>query len=490
MTRKLLSLLVAAMMVLALVPIGAAADDTVTVTLTAGDVWGDGTGYQMLLDADATAYGSTIPTTGGLTSSGDASAATYAEFEYKIPTNADGACSTTNIVFDTSISITIPAGTYDWCITNPTPDDRIWIASEKGTAGGGRADDYVFEAGHTYEFVVSMGSDGHDRVDLVYDGEAVEEPPHPIPDGALAGYYFENDYEFDHIYVLDVDGDDYGWGTVATGDLSSFTPYEGDQCVYSASYYGGALTPDNWLIFDTPTVPSTGMTVTFWARGYGSSTWCKEHFAAYAITEADIMDESFPANLANLTPVMAEQEATLTWTEYTADLSAYAGQDVMFAIRHFNCTDMYYLFVDQVEFWGEADEPVEPTYYTVTFVDGLTNEVIEAQQVEEGTDATPPEAPAHAGYEFIGWDGDYTNVTGNVTITAQYQEIVIPPAGLLGDVDCNGTVDMSDVSMLFSYLNGGNVEISEQGMINADANEDGAVNVMDITAIFNIIANS
>ncbi len=122
------------------------------VTLRTDDVWSDGTGYQLLLDADATAYGTIIPETGGLTSSGDASAETYAEFEYKIPMNADGAMTTTNMVMNSSVSILIPAGTYDFCITNPTPDDRIWIASANGTLGGGRQDDYVFEAGKAYEF--------------------------------------------------------------------------------------------------------------------------------------------------------------------------------------------------------------------------------------------------------------------------------------------------------------------------------------------------
>ena len=40
-----------------------------TVILTAGDVWGDGSGYQMLLDANATAYGTVIPETGALSTS-------------------------------------------------------------------------------------------------------------------------------------------------------------------------------------------------------------------------------------------------------------------------------------------------------------------------------------------------------------------------------------------------------------------------------------
>ena len=141
---------------------------TATVTLTVGDVWGDGSGYQMLLDADGTAYGSTIPTTGGLTSSGNASASVYNQFEYKIPENADGAMTTSNIVFDNSITIEIPAGTYDWCITNPTPNDRIWIAGDSGNVGG-RQDDYVFEAGKHYTFTVIMGSDSHDQTDVTIE---------------------------------------------------------------------------------------------------------------------------------------------------------------------------------------------------------------------------------------------------------------------------------------------------------------------------------
>ena len=142
----------------------------VTVILTAGDVWGDGSGYQMLLDADANAYGTTIPETGALSLNCSGNEAIYAEFEYKIPANADGNCSTQNMVMNNSVSITIPAGTYDWCITNPTPGDRIWIASANGNVGG-RQDDYTFVAGNTYEFTVSMGG-SNDQVNVVITGGA------------------------------------------------------------------------------------------------------------------------------------------------------------------------------------------------------------------------------------------------------------------------------------------------------------------------------
>ncbi len=142
-------------------------DPTVPATIILNipsDVWGDGSGYQMLIDADATAYGTIIPETGGLTTSGDASEETYAEFEYKLPTDADGSCSTSNILVEGSISIEIPAGTYDWCITNPTPGDRVWIAASNGNVGG-RQDDYVFEPGTTYEFTIYV-SGTNDAVDV------------------------------------------------------------------------------------------------------------------------------------------------------------------------------------------------------------------------------------------------------------------------------------------------------------------------------------
>ena len=113
------------------------------------DIWNDGSGYQMLLDADATAYGDVFSATGGWT------ATNYSAFEYLIPTDAECSADATHFVFENSVSIQIPAGTYDWCIVNPSPGDKIYIAAQNGNVGG-RQDDYVFEAGKTYEFVPSL----------------------------------------------------------------------------------------------------------------------------------------------------------------------------------------------------------------------------------------------------------------------------------------------------------------------------------------------
>ena len=57
--------------------------------------------------------------------------------------------------------------------------------------------------------------------------------------------------------------------------------------------------------------------------------------------------------------------------------------------------------------------------YTVTFVD-YDGTILSSDKVHYGTAATAPEDPSRDGYNFSGWDKDYSNVTDDMTITAQY----------------------------------------------------------------------
>ena len=61
------------------------------------------------------------------------------------------------------------------------------------------------------------------------------------------------------------------------------------------------------------------------------------------------------------------------------------------------------------------------TIYTVTFKDwdGTT---LKTEEVAEGENATPPAVGGRTGYHFVGWDGSYTTITHDVTLTAQYGE--------------------------------------------------------------------
>jgi serine protease len=72
----------------------------------------------------------------------------------------------------------------------------------------------------------------------------------------------------------------------------------------------------------------------------------------------------------------------------------------------------------------QADVTVEAEFainsYTVTFVDH-DGSVLKAETVDHGSSATAPADPTRTGYTFTGWDTPFDNVTGNLTVTAQYE---------------------------------------------------------------------
>ena len=58
--------------------------------------------------------------------------------------------------------------------------------------------------------------------------------------------------------------------------------------------------------------------------------------------------------------------------------------------------------------------------YVVTFVD-WDGTVLASVGVAAGQAATAPADPVREGYTFIGWDSDFSSVMGDMTVTAQYQ---------------------------------------------------------------------
>ena len=456
------------------------------VTLTAGDVWQDGSGYQMLLDADATAYGTIIPETGALTTSGNASDATYAEFEYKIPENADGALNTANIVINNSVSILVPAGTYDWCITNPTPGDRMWIASAQGSIGG-RYDDFEFAEGATYVFEVYL-SGSNDAVDLTIlePGVALTTPENlavapdvnsadvtwtdtddlmwnlryrPYKEGA--GFFCDFEGEVadwaEGWILLDRDGDGKSWSVFGLEDGS-------DSWLTSASYdSSGALTPDNYLV--TPYIELGGnLTFDVWAQ---DPSWPAEHYAVYLFLEdMNTLEEIYWADFIEIYP---ETELDAERHTITIDLSEYAGQKGHIAFRHFNVTDMFRINIDNVMVGdGVGPEPwvvvegLEATAYTIA---GLTAETTYEVQVQAaGSAATSA------------W-------TETVLFTTLAES-----AYMRGDVNNDGVVAIADVTTLINHVLMNDFTDGDNfNSANADCNKDGKWNISDVTALINYI---
>ena len=404
-----------------------------SVTLTAGDVWGDGSGYQMLLDADATAYGTIIPETGALTTSGDVPAATYAEFEYKIPENADGALATQNIVINNSVTILIPAGTYDWCITNPTAGDRMWIASSNGNVGG-RYDDFNFVSGATYIFTVSIGGQ-NDQVNLeelipgaaTIPTELTAEPAatyanmawvpgennatyvlryRPYIDPALLGADFSMNIDnYQDIAggfsIYDADGDGNNWALAYADDAQY------DVCFYSESWSSetySALSPDNWLI--TPEVGQGTLTFKTWNH---SASWLDQIAVYVAPATWETIDEFVMVSDGDIVPGATPEEYTI---DLAGKLGDYEGA-VVVAFRHYGVTDMMSINVGYIKV-TLPDAPEVPDWVVV---DGITEP---AYKIEGLTPETEYEAQVMA-YNDIN-ETDWTESTHFTTLAEDPEE--------------------------------------------------------------------
>ncbi|MBR5395023.1 MAG: choice-of-anchor J domain-containing protein [Bacteroidaceae bacterium] len=202
----------------------------------------------------------------------------------------------------------------------------------------------------------------------------------PEPEGVT---YTFDDGTLEGWTTIDADGDGYDWAsTYGNSGLSAHNGSAG--AVYSQSYANGtALTPDNYLVSPKVTL---GEKFSFFAVAQDAS-YPSEHFGVFVSTKGNTdpadfeMVEEWTLTKARLNKRgNVRRKAQGNWYQYIVDLSAYEGQEGYVAIRHFDCTDNFYMLVDDITFGDpvgpdpepEPDEPVvlpegvEPIEYTVT----------------------------------------------------------------------------------------------------------------------------
>ena len=171
--------------------------------------------------------------------------------------------------------------------------------------------------------------------------------------GQTYSYTFETGSEDWH--QIDADGDGNTWimrnGT-GVGHNSS------NACVTSASFINdskGALTPDNYLYTPQQFTVSNGASISFYVCAQDAS-WAAEHYGVAVATVSGsptasdfttIWEETLTAKTRNKGKVRGTNDQG-AWYLKTIDLSAYAGQTIWIAIRHFNCTDMFYINIDDI----------------------------------------------------------------------------------------------------------------------------------------------
>ena len=80
--------------------------------------------------------------------------------------------------------------------------------------------------------------------------------------------------------------------------------------------------------------------------------------------------------------------------------------------------------------------------YTVTFMDGSS--VFATVRVPYGGAAKAPGTPSREGYKFVGWNGSLSNVTGDVTVSALFEELVYREVVIDRGDDGRDTVRVED----------------------------------------------
>ena len=145
---------------------------------------------------------------------------------------------------------------------------------------------------------------------------------------------------------IDADGDGYNW-VICSESWFGQNGFDnqgvnGTDCMMTASYINniGALTPDNYLV--TPKIHiNEGAKLTY-QIGATDESYYEEH---YAVLVGNLNNGSFTTVCTLLTETVPQADFTLR----TIDLSAYAGQNLCIAFRHFDITDMYWMALDNVK---------------------------------------------------------------------------------------------------------------------------------------------
>ena len=180
-----------------------------------------------------------------------------------------------------------------------------------------------------------------------------------VPDPNV--YVFKEDFEETPATwsLYDADGDGFNWKY-----STSLKAHSGEGLLYSQSYDNStykALTPDNWVF--TPAITlTTNNYLSFWVTGQDPN-YSAEHYGVYLFGEAPstenlssalkLWEQTFPGGTA---AAVGDND----YRRYDIELPAeYAGKTVYIAFRHFDCTDMFYLDLDDVAI--TEGKPVTPS---------------------------------------------------------------------------------------------------------------------------------
>ena len=238
----------------------------------------------------------------------------------------------------------------------------------------------------------------------------------------------------------------------------TFKDWDGNVLKTQEVQYGGDA--------EAPADPTrVGYTFTGWDKAFTNITADLVVTAQYEINTYTVTFKDWDGTVLKTQEVQhggdAEAPADPTRTGYTftgwdkaftnimADLVVTAQYEINTYTVTFKDWDGTVLKTQEVQYGGDAEAPADPTRvgytftgwdkeftnitadlvvtaqyeintYTVTFKD-WNGTVLKTQEVQHGGDAEAPADPTRVGYTFTGWDKEFTNITADLVVTAQYE---------------------------------------------------------------------
>lgn len=134
---------------------------------------------------------------------------------------------------------------------------------------------------------------------------------------------------------IDADGDADVWTFESTG----YAPHNGSFSAVSASYNSVALTPDNYLVTPKMAINSADLKLHFFAAAQDID-WAAEHYS--------VMVSTTGTATTDFTEIFNETLSDTAYHQITLPLTAYNGQQIYVAFRHWNVTNMFTMKIDDI----------------------------------------------------------------------------------------------------------------------------------------------
>lgn len=231
-------------------------------------------------------------------------------------------------------------------------------------------------------------------------------------DGANIGLGDEFSFDFedgtlDGWTTIDADNDNYTW----QNSIEIMAPGSGHNssisCAVSMSWiYGVILTPDNYLVTANKYKIDETSKLRFWVCAQDIVAPNEHYGVAVSFSNntdpkefVTIWEETL--KIDSNTDGMRGTAEQSQWYEKVVDLSEYAGQEIYIALRHFNCTDQYFLNIDDVSLESNVRNSRALESYQVYLdgklvADNLNRPYYQHEDLVDGQEYTTTVVPVYA----------------------------------------------------------------------------------------------